>query len=152
MVKYIARGKAAVDDLRERYVKWVETKHGGFPTCNCISNINERFGFFKGLLYREMKEDVRKYCYPGKDDPPPPAGKETELLLASFDGDSFQLGNSYEQESQITEAEDVSYVVSPYLPPCLRSTDKLMTSNEHQADEAAAGGSNIQMNSMKQLC
>ena len=139
-------GKAAVDDLREKdMLNGLKLSTEDFQPVTAYQISMKGLAFLKDCCTEEMKEDVRKYCYPGKDDPPPPAGKETELLLASFDGDSFQLGNSYmSRESQITEAEDVSYVSSPYLPPCLRSTDKLMTSNEHRADEAAAGGSNIQ--------
>ena len=51
----------------------------------------------------------------------------------------------YERESSCTDAEDVSYVSSPFLPSCVRNPrdQRPFTSNAHRAHESAAGESNI---------
>ena len=51
----------------------------------------------------------------------------------------------YMRNSQITAPEDVSYVVSPYMPDCLREKNaKMLTSNACRSHESATGTSNIQ--------
>jgi hypothetical protein len=46
--------------------------------------------------------------------------------------------------STITDTEDVSYVSSPYLPQCVRSSSgRPLTNNRSRASESAAGVSTI---------
>ena len=52
--------------------------------------------------------------------------------------------DDFEQESAITETEDVSYVSSPYLPQCVRGFGPDPTDNSGRAHESAAGASGIQ--------
>jgi hypothetical protein len=51
----------------------------------------------------------------------------------------------YYRYSEVTETEDVSYVSSPFVPQCVRSSDayQQLSSNADRADEAASGQSNI---------
>jgi hypothetical protein len=139
-------GKAAIDDLREKgMLNGLKLTTEDFQPVTAYQISMKGLAFLKDCNTPEWTEDVDGYCYPDPNENPTPPGKERELLMASFDGNSFWLSNSYvRRESGICEAEDVSYVSSPYLPPCLRATDKLMSSNAHRSDEAAAGGSNIQ--------
>ena len=45
--------------------------------------------------------------------------------------------------STVTDAEDVSYVSSPYLPNILRQGGRKTTSNKNRAHEAGEGGHGI---------
>ena len=51
----------------------------------------------------------------------------------------------FEKESSCTDAEDVSYVSSPYLPSCVRNPrdQRAFTSNAHRRHESAAGEDNV---------
>ena len=49
----------------------------------------------------------------------------------------------FEEESGITDTEDVSYVSSPYLPACLRGFGPKTTDNTNRAHESAAGVSGL---------
>ncbi|KAG2781034.1 hypothetical protein Pcac1_g8975 [Phytophthora cactorum] len=68
-----------------------------------------------------------------------------QLLLVRYDGSDFHLvtsDQSYSRVSTITECEDVSYVSSPYIPSCLRSSTSYLvepTSNKLRATESARG-------------
>ena len=61
---------------------------------------------------------------------------EPAYVLRTEDG-------SHEQESGITDTEDVSYVSSPYLPQSLRGQGPPTTDNSNRAHESAAGESGI---------
>ena len=51
----------------------------------------------------------------------------------------------FQKESSCTDAEDVSYVSSPYLPSCVRNPrdQRAFTSNAHRKHESAAGEDNV---------
>ena len=49
----------------------------------------------------------------------------------------------YQEESGITDTEDVSYVASPYLPECLRGFGPKCNDNSKRAHEAAEGESQL---------
>lgn len=68
-----------------------------------------------------------------------------KLLQVYWEDEKFYLRNdTISFESTITEAEDVSYVVSPYLPLALRKVGGTVTSsNSHRAAESAAKESTI---------
>ena len=53
--------------------------------------------------------------------------------------------SGFERESSCTEAEDVSYVSSPFLPSCVRNPrdQRQFTSNAHRAHESASGEANL---------
>ncbi|KAL4158127.1 hypothetical protein PRNP1_003906 [Phytophthora ramorum] len=78
---------------------------------------------------------------------PTPGGPKAppQLLHVSYDGSEFRLvtsDQSYTRLSTITECEDVSYVSSPYIPSCLRSSTSYLvepTSNKLRATESARG-------------
>ena len=69
------------------------------------------------------------------------------LLKVYFDGDSgeFVLRNDagFQRPSEVTDTEDVSYVSSPYIPGCLRKTDRPCSSNFEKRHMSAKGSSNI---------
>ncbi|GMF37082.1 unnamed protein product [Phytophthora fragariaefolia] len=71
--------------------------------------------------------------------------KPPQLLYVRYDGTDFHLvtrDQSYTRVSTITECEDVSYVSSPYIPLCLRSSTSYLvepTSNKLRATESARG-------------
>ena len=68
-----------------------------------------------------------------------------KLLQVVWEDSKFLLRTTtFTRESTITDAEDVSYVVSPYLPQSLRRVGgKVMSSNAHRASESASKESTI---------
>lgn len=68
-----------------------------------------------------------------------------KLLQVHWEDEKFYLRNdTISFESTITDVEDVSYVVSPYLPLALRKVGGAVTSsNSHRASESAAKDSTI---------
>eukprot|EP00945_MAST-04E_sp_MAST-4E-sp1_P002910 g2910.t1 len=114
-------GKSAIDDLREKHMlNGLKLTTEDFQPVTAYQISFKGLAFIKDCVTEEWKQEVEAFCYPKDSDPPPPSGERKGA------------------------AEDVSYVSSPYLPPCLRANEKPMSSNAHRADEAAAGGSNIQ--------
>jgi hypothetical protein len=78
---------------------------------------------------------------------------DTELLHVTFNGEGFllQTESGYSRESSCTAVEDVSYVVSPYIPEILLSPSaKPMRSNAHRAHEASIGITNIRDKKFKE--
>jgi len=69
-----------------------------------------------------------------------------ECIEAVWDDDKFVLcspGDPDGRVSSVTEAEDVSYVSSPYLPNLLRQGGRKTTSNKNRAHESGEGGHGI---------
>ena len=68
-----------------------------------------------------------------------------KLLQVVWEDSKFLLRTTtFSRESTITDAEDVSYVVSPYLPRSLRRVGgPVMSSNAHRASESASKQSTI---------
>ena len=68
-----------------------------------------------------------------------------KLLQVVWEDSKFLLRTSmFSRESTITDAEDVSYVVSPYIPRSLRRVGgPVMSSNAHRASESASERSAI---------
>jgi hypothetical protein len=112
---------------------------------------------FHGLSIVEQMPDHLKretdefLCSParsaraGEDGAPPVSPRPPMLLYVRYDGSDFHLvtgDQSYTRISTITECEDVSYVSSPYIPSCLRSSTSYLvepTSNKLRATESARG-------------
>lgn len=70
-----------------------------------------------------------------------------ELVEAVWDDEQFVICIPSDPDgrvSGVTEAEDVSYVSSPYLPSLLRTGGRQTTSNRNRAHEAGEGGHGIQ--------
>ncbi|EGZ17364.1 hypothetical protein PHYSODRAFT_502331 [Phytophthora sojae] len=95
---------------------------------------------FRGLsiveqMPEQLKRETNEFLYA-----PPP-----QLLYVRYDGSDFHLvtrDQSYTRVSTVTECEDVSYVSSPYIPSCLRSSTSYLvdpTSNKLRATESARG-------------
>jgi hypothetical protein len=68
-----------------------------------------------------------------------------KLLQVVWEDEKFLLRTmTFSRESSVTDAEDVSYVVSPYLPRSLRRVGgPVMSSNAHRASESASKESTI---------
>ena len=68
-----------------------------------------------------------------------------KLLQVVWEDKRFLLRTmTFSRESTVTDAEDVSYVVSPYLPKSLRRVGgPIMSSNAHRASESATKESTI---------
>ena len=83
-----------------------------------------------------------------------PAPYDKELVDVVFTGREFKLTtiSGYSKISDVTEAEDVSYVTSPYIPATLRVPhSEPLTSNKDRAAEATAGASNKRGASSEEL-
>ena len=96
-------------------------------------------------LARREKEAVNAFSH--KPD-------SRELLTTSWDGESYWLESSsgYRRRSTTTDAEDVSYVSSAYIPECLRYGGRPTMSNAHRAQEAGqAGIDNIRDNDLEEI-
>ena len=142
-------GKSAVDDLREKkMLNALKLTTEDFMPVTAYQ-VSERGEHFLEMVPENLRDEVRSVCYPKGV----PEYTPTTILEVSFNAlaGHFVLRNRaqgaahYTRNSQITAAEDVSYVVSPYMPDCLREKDaKALTSNASRSHESATGTSNIQ--------
>lgn len=143
-------GKSGTDDLRE-----AELVNGLKLSTEDFQPVTAYQVSLKGLehletLKEEVMADVDAFMYP-PDLPPNERGPKT-LLRCDFDGETFTMVNDegYERESEVNEAEDVSYVSSPWLPSCVRKAESIggrraeFTDNAHRAGESATGEANIE--------
>ena len=148
-------GKSATDDLREgNLLNGLKITTADSLPITALQ-LSERGRSLLQLLSTEVTDVVDSFLYPE-------GAPRTEdyLLQAQFvpnedeDEEGFYLSNKVPEtdkfyvsrQSDATESEDVSYVSSPYLPRCLRNTDRdmlEMTSNADQAYKSAAGDNNI---------
>ncbi|KAG7393232.1 Lysine-specific demethylase 4B [Phytophthora pseudosyringae] len=113
---------------------------------------------FRGLslveqMSESLKEETDTFLFAPVRSPrideasaaPPANPRPPQLLHVRYDGSDFHLvtsDQSYSRVSTITECEDVSYVSSPYIPSCLRSSTSYLvepTSNKLRATESARG-------------
>lgn len=85
---------------------------------------------------QQIKDEADRVLYP--------ADNKT-LVKVKYDGEEFHLiAGDMSKKSGVTEAEDVSYVSSPFIPSCLRSNSNYRvepTSNKLRATESACGHS-----------
>jgi hypothetical protein len=131
-------GRSAIEDLREKkLLNGLKLSTEDFQPITAYQVSPKGAELIAGIP-SEMKEDIDNFVYP-------PAGKERKLLQVIFDGEKFILtnGSDYTKVSLITECEDVSYVSSPYLPACIRASDKPLDSNDHLKYECGKGESQI---------
>jgi hypothetical protein len=131
-------GKAFVDDMREilllNGLKLV-TEDGQPVTSFQCSN----FGLsVVEQMSQEAKDSVLELIYP--------TGLEGGPRTIKFDSEEgvfhMTTAGGFNAVSEISECEDVSYVSSPYLPGCLRKTNRPNTSNAHRAHEVAGAENN----------
>ncbi|KAG6623694.1 (+)-neomenthol dehydrogenase [Phytophthora cinnamomi] len=109
---------------------------------------------FRGLsiveeMPEQLKRETNEFLYAPVSTSRTDAGtdvhKPPQLLYVRYDGSDFHLvtrDKSYTRVSTITECEDVSYVSSPYIPSCLRSSTSHLvepTNNKLRATESAHG-------------
>ncbi|RLN89200.1 hypothetical protein BBJ28_00019204 [Nothophytophthora sp. Chile5] len=165
---------AAIDDLREReLVKALKTCSEDFQPSTAYQVTARASAVLESLPYRD-KQRVDSFLESPETPPPTPRGApdappalstanaapsglilaENALLKITYDAEKGQFrlrrsdGSVY--VSRVTEIEEVSYVSSPYLPPCLmRNGTTNFSSNAWQADKyrkgmSAAASSSIQ--------
>ena len=148
-VNITQEGKSAVDDLREsKLLNALKLTTEDFMPVTAYQ-VSARGEELLTLCPDDLKSEVHGVVYPKTAK----AHDPMNILNCSFDAEEghFQLANRLKGEdrfsriSAVTEAEDVSYVCSPYMPSCLRERDpKPLTSNASRSHESAAGSCNIQ--------
>lgn len=136
-------GKAAIDDLREAGL------------LNGLKLSTEDFqpvtAYQVSMKGREMLKIIPPELFTDVDSFAKHNGALKHVQFDPAGGEegepSFALvtDTGFKEISNVTEAEDVSYVSSPYLPVCLRNplSKKALASNAHRAHESALGESNI---------
>ena len=73
-----------------------------------------------------------------------PDGDDLEpVFILSAEGEEDGEEWDWQEDSSITDTEDVSYVSSPYLPNCLRGFGPDTKDNSGRAHESAAGASGV---------
>ena len=163
-------GKAAVDDLREKeLVNGLKLSTEDFQPVTAYQVSKKGIDFLKQVP-AEMKKEVNDYLYSpsgnllkikfiaGVKKVIPVDQEEKAVGEAGSDDEDedededdngmFYLIDAltgYERESSCTDAEDVSYVSSPFLPSCVRNPrdQRQFTSNAHRAHESAVGDTNV---------
>jgi hypothetical protein len=110
--------------------------------------VSEKGLQFLNSLPASLIQEVNNFVYA-----PHAPTVESELLHVVFSGEGFliQTKSGYSRESTCTVVEDVSYVVSPFIPASLLSPyAKPVRSNAHRAHEASIGIANIQDKKFKE--
>ena len=132
-------GKDNIDDLLEvgliRHLRMVTKDNQSVVSYQVTV---EGLEMLPQKLTRDLRAEVDEFIY---------APDTEELLLVEYDGEVFTLKSergTLARESSILETEDVSYVTSPYVPPCMRECQfPENKSNTSRAGEAGEGESNI---------
>ena len=135
-------GRDDLDDLREA---------GLLLSLKLTNNLNNNLTAFRlsdlglhmlldsGRVSRSLKTRVEDFLRLA----PGPQG----LKRVRWTGEAFEMycpATGYSALSEVTECEDVSYVTSPYVPPCMRECQfPENKSNTSRAGEAGEGESNI---------
>lgn len=144
-VNITQEGKAGVDDLREwKLINGLKLSTEDFQPVTAFQVSGMGMKLLKRVPKKLCKE-VNTFIYHGN------STAKRDLLQVSFrkgevggDGEFFLSTESgYSMKSSVTDSEDVSYVSSPFLPSCLRATDRKPTDNSSRAGEAARGISSI---------
>jgi WD repeat-containing protein 35 len=132
-------GKAFIDDLREKTLLngLKMMTEDGQPVTSFQCSL---FGLsLVEQIPEELKAQVVALVYP--------TGVEGGPRKIRFDPEEgcfwMTTDGGYNEQSEISECEDISYVSSPYLPECLRENDRPNNSNKHRAHEVADGGGNV---------
>jgi hypothetical protein len=131
-------GKSAIDDLREaKLINGLKLSSEDFQPITSYQVSKAGMDFiqkFPPELRRQVDSVIKHHGYDGYK----------PIQVAVVD-DKFVLKyeNEKVRESNVDETEDVSYVSSPFLPACVRISDKELTSNSHRSHESATGSSNI---------
>eukprot|EP00948_MAST-09A_sp_MAST-9A-sp1_P004048 g4048.t1 len=138
--------KSSIDELREmKLVNGLKLSTEDFQPITAFQVSSRGVAFLK-----ECKEIPSNYFdemlatlyHPATSRSP------TDMVEVSFNGEEglFHISNKngFSRESGVTETEDVSYVSSPYLPVCIRASNKPLTDNHARRFESASGSNNIQ--------
>ncbi|DBA00815.1 TPA: hypothetical protein N0F65_004720 [Lagenidium giganteum] len=133
-------GKAALDDLWDAHlVNGLKLSSDDFQPITAYQ-VSIKGQQLLSHISRELRQEVDSFVFP-----PSPSGHSP--FMVRYDGYKFVLcSGTYTKPSSITESEDVSYVSSPFLPRCLRSSGYYQAqerSNRHRAAECAIGLSSI---------
>lgn len=142
-INFSREGKAAIDDLWQlRLINGLKLSSDDFQPITAYQ-VSMKGQLALQKLPPTLRADVDDFVYP-------PSPCEHKLLVVKYDGDKFVLkAGGYCKPSTITESEDVSYVSSPFLPRCLRSSGLYNVperSNRDRADECARGCADMARN------
>lgn len=140
-------GCGAIDDLLEwgliRSLKMISRQHHLVTAYQ----ITDEGRHYVAGVDEQHKVEVMRIAFG-------PKPYDKELVDVEFDGSSFMITtpSGYSKESDITDAEDVSYVTSPYIPASLRvPQSELLKSNKDRAEEATGGTSNKRGATLEEL-
>ncbi|RLN86422.1 hypothetical protein BBJ28_00003602 [Nothophytophthora sp. Chile5] len=141
-INFSREGKAAIDDLWAMHlINGLKLSSDDFQPITAYQ-VSVKGQLALRFLPRYFQDSVDAFIYP-------PAPYERRLFVVRYDGQQFVLrSGGYSKHSTITESDDVSYVSSPFLPRCLRSTAGgyyLLEerSNADRALESALGATSI---------
>jgi hypothetical protein len=135
--------------VEEKLVVGLKLSTTEFRPINAFQ-VSEKGMQFLNSLPASLFSDVDSFVYA-----PGAPTDESELLHVAFTGEDFVVksDSGYSRASTCTDIEDVSYVVSPFLPkPLLSPMAKQMRSNAHRAHEAAIGMSNVRDIKFREAC
>jgi len=130
-------GKDDIDDLRENgLLNAIKLNSKEFQAVTAFQLSNAGYDVLDKVP-EEICEDVDDFIMDrGSGD----------VVEAVWDGNQFVMCTPSDPDgrvSSVTDAEDVSYVSSPYLPDILRHGGRKTTSNKNRAHEAGEGGHGI---------
>ncbi len=96
---------------------------------------------FVSVIPDKYKDEIRAFCHG-------PGEHSSHLLEMAYEhkkGFKLVTSSGYSRDSHVSHIEDVSYVCSPYLPPCTRNLRMALpfTSNKHRAKDCWNGLSNV---------
>jgi len=130
-------GKDDIDDLREGgLISAIKLSSKEFQAVTAFQLSNSGYDVLDKIP-EEICEDVDDFVMDRGTG---------EVVEAQWDGDKFVICHPADPDgrvSSVTDAEDVSYVSSPYLPNILRQGGRKTTSNKNRAHEAGEGGHGI---------
>ena len=135
--------------VEEKLVVGLKLSTTEFRPINAFQ-VSEKGMQFLNSLPASLFSDVDSFVYA-----PGAPTDESELLHVAFTGEDFVVksDSGYSRASTCTDIEDVSYVVSPFLPkPLLSPSAKALRSNAHRAHEAAIGMSNVRDIKFREAC
>ena len=130
-------GKDDIDDLREQgYINGLKLSTDDLQPVTAFQCSLSGIKLLKNLAV-SLSDNVDIFCTPPRPFPP-------ELKLVKWEPEhrkfSIYTPKGYHVYTAVTEAEEVSYVMSPFLVPCfLRERDIKFTDNGERAFEAARG-------------
>ena len=148
-------GRSAMNDLRESgMLNGLKLSTEDFQPVTAYQVSHKGMEVVAGLS-QELKDEVDASGFIFPPGTPKEDWDDDHLLRCTYDGDEFYLINDagYKRDSDVNDAEDVSYVSSPWLPQCVRQVAEKhagvggpppFTDNAYRAHEAAVGETGIE--------